>query len=63
MWPFFMPKILKSMYKPTGKRYFSGAGGMEIGLMQAGADMIQSLDLDPETTACMEANPHYSVTR
>jgi DNA (cytosine-5)-methyltransferase 1 len=44
---------------PTAKGYFSGAGGMEIGLMQAGVQMIQSLDLDKDATDCMEANVHY----
>ena len=47
------------MYKPTAKGYFSGCGGMEIGLMQAGVNVIQSLDLDAEATACMKANSHY----
>ena len=47
------------MYKPTAKGYFSGCGGMEIGLMQAGIHLMQSLDLDPEATACMMANKHY----
>jgi len=32
---------------------------MEIGLMQAGVNVIQSLDLDAEATACMKANSHY----
>lgn len=32
---------------------------MEIGLMQAGIKMIQSLDLDPEATRCMKQNSHY----
>lgn len=44
---------------PSAKGYFSGAGGMEIGLMQAGINMIQSVDLDKDATDCMEANPHY----
>lgn len=47
------------MYTPTAKGYFSGCGGMEIGMMQAGINIIQSLDLDSEATACMKANPHY----
>ena len=33
------------MYKPTAKGYFSGCGGMEFGIMQAGINIIQSLDL------------------
>ena len=44
---------------PTAKGYFSGAGGMEIGLMQAGINVIQSLDLDKDSTDCMEANTAY----
>ena len=47
------------MHKPTAKGYFSGCGGMEIGLMQAGINMIQSLDLDIEAIKCMNLNPHY----
>jgi DNA (cytosine-5)-methyltransferase 1 len=47
------------MYKPTAKGYFSGCGGMEIGIMQAGVNMIQSLDLDTEATECMQMNPKY----
>ncbi len=47
------------MYKPTAKGYFSGCGGMELGIMQAGVNVIQSLDLDAEATACLNANSHY----
>jgi DNA (cytosine-5)-methyltransferase 1 len=47
------------MYTPTAKGYFSGCGGMEIGIMQAGVDVIQSLDLDIEATSCLRNNSHY----
>jgi DNA (cytosine-5)-methyltransferase 1 len=47
------------MYRPTAKGYFSGCGGMEIGMMQAGINVIQSLDLDIEATNCMKSNRHY----
>jgi DNA (cytosine-5)-methyltransferase 1 len=47
------------MYKPTAKGYFSGCGGMEIGIMQAGINVIQSLDLDSEATRCLQVNNHY----
>ena len=47
------------MYLPTAKGYFSGCGGMEIGIMQAGIKVIQSLDLDIEATDCMKRNGHY----
>jgi len=36
------------MYTPTAKGYFSGCGGMELGMIQAGINVIQSLDLDPK---------------
>lgn len=47
------------MYKPTCKGYFSGCGGAELGMMQAGVDVIQSLDLDKDATDCMQSNKHY----
>lgn len=48
-----------SNYKPTAKGYFSGCGGMELGLMLSGVQLIQSLDLDKEATECMRFNKHY----
>jgi DNA (cytosine-5)-methyltransferase 1 len=47
------------MYKPTAKGYFSGCGGMELGMQQAGVKIVQSLDLDTEATSCMKLNTHY----
>jgi DNA (cytosine-5)-methyltransferase 1 len=47
------------MYIPTAKGYFSGCGGMELGIMQAGVNVIQSLDLDKEATDCMKMNSQY----
>lgn len=47
------------MYNPTASGYFSGAGLLEIGVMQAGIDIIQSLDLDKEATDAMKRNSHY----
>jgi hypothetical protein len=37
---------LMQNYIPTAKGYFSGCGGMEMGIMQAGINVVQSLDLD-----------------
>jgi DNA (cytosine-5)-methyltransferase 1 len=47
------------MYIPTAKGYFSGCGGMELGITQAGVQIIQSLDLDFQATNCMKLNSHY----
>ena len=49
----------KKLYKPTGKGYFSGCGGMELGLSLSGIQIIQSLDLDKKATDCMKRNQHY----
>lgn len=49
----------KKKYTPTAKGYFSGCGGMELGIMMAGINVIQSLDLDKEATDCMKQNRHY----
>lgn len=46
-------------YRPTAKSYFSGVGGMDMGVMQAGVNVVQSLDLDKDATDCMTANDHY----
>jgi DNA (cytosine-5)-methyltransferase 1 len=50
---------MNKTYKPTAKGYFSGCGGLEIGVMQAGVNMVQSLDLDTEATNCMQVNKNY----
>ncbi|MBT7994615.1 MAG: DNA (cytosine-5-)-methyltransferase [Bacteroidetes bacterium] len=44
---------------PTAKGYFSGCGGLELGIIQAGVNMIQSIDLDIEATDCMRTNKQY----
>lgn len=47
------------MYKPTANGYFSGGGGLELGMLLAGVNVQQSMDNDPKAVACMKANPHY----
>ncbi len=49
----------KIRHTPTAKGYFSGCGGMELGLILSGVQLIQSLDLDKEATECMKLNTHY----
>ncbi len=48
-----------SKYIPTAKGYFSGCGGMELGMLLSGINLVQSLDLDKEATDCMKSNTHY----
>lgn len=50
---------MKRSYKPTAKGYFSGCGGMEIGVSLAGIEIIQSLELDSSAVSCMRQNAHY----
>ncbi len=59
IYKFLFRALLSIMYIPTAKGYFSGCGGMELGIIQAGVDLIQSLDLDIEATDCMKLNSHY----
>lgn len=47
------------MYRPTANGFASGVGGMELGLIQAGVDVQQSLDIDTRATDCMSKNSHY----
>lgn len=49
----------RKIYRPTCKGYFSGCGGAELGMMQAGVNIIQSLDLDIDAIDCMNKNKHY----
>lgn len=43
---------------PTAKSYFSGGGLGCLGLLQAGIDVIQSVDLDKRAVRCMQMNGH-----
>jgi DNA (cytosine-5)-methyltransferase 1 len=45
-------------YKPTAKSYFSGCGGMDLGIINAGINIVQSLELD--TTCCQTLSLNFS---
>ncbi|KIO75603.1 modification methylase [Pedobacter lusitanus] len=47
------------MYRPTANGYFSGAAGMELGLKEAGVDVLQSLDLDQDAIDCLKMNSGF----
>jgi DNA (cytosine-5)-methyltransferase 1 len=47
------------MYRPTSNNFFTGAGLMCLGLIQAGVDVQQSVDLDKNAIRTMRMNPHY----
>lgn len=49
------------MQHPTGKGYFSGAGGMELGLIQAGIDIRQSYEIDHTCCETLRANFKHEV--
>lgn len=46
------------MYKPKCNTYFSGMGLMDIGLMEAGVEVQQSVDLDKDAIDSMKLNSH-----
>lgn len=47
------------MYKPTANGYFSGGGGLDLGMIRAGVNVQMSMDIDPKAVACMKANSQY----
>ena len=47
--------------RPTAKSYFSGAGGMDLGLLDAGIDVIQSLDIDRQSCETLRQNFSHAV--
>lgn len=49
------------MYKPTAKSYFSGAGGMDYGLMQEGIDIIQSVEMEPVFAQTLKNNFSHNI--
>jgi DNA (cytosine-5)-methyltransferase 1 len=48
-------------YIPTAKSYFSGAGLMDLGLTQAGIDVIQSLEIDKHCVDTLKLNVDSEV--
>jgi len=45
-----------SLKRPTVKSYFSGAGGMDLGLYLAGLQIVQSLEIDSTACKTLRAN-------
>lgn len=45
----------------SAKSYFSGAGGMDLGLSQAGLSVVQSLELHPDRIATLRRNFSHAV--
>ena len=43
------------------KSYFSGAGGMDCGIEQAGIDIVSSLELDPSACSTLRHNFQHKV--
>jgi DNA (cytosine-5)-methyltransferase 1 len=46
---------------PTVKSYFSGAGGMDLGLLNAGIDIVQSLEIDPTCIETLSLNFKHKI--
>lgn len=45
----------------TAKSYFSGGGGFDLGLQQAGIEVVQSLEINPDRVATLKANFKHNV--
>lgn len=48
-------------YKPKGKSYFAGAGGKDLGLMEGGCEIIQSLEYDRKCCDTLRRNFDHKV--
>lgn len=46
---------------PTAKSYFSGAGGLDCGLMEAGIDIIRSYEIDPIACQSLRNNFDHDI--
>jgi DNA (cytosine-5)-methyltransferase 1 len=46
---------------PTCKSYFSGGGGLDLGLLQADVDVVQSLDIDKNSCETLRRNFKHKV--
>jgi DNA (cytosine-5)-methyltransferase 1 len=53
--------LLREMYTPTVKSYFSGAGGLDCGLVQAGVKVIQSYEMEKNCCNTLRANFNHEV--
>lgn len=49
------------MYIPTTKSYFAGSGGMDFGLMEAGVNVVQSLEIDKVCAQTLRKNFSHKV--
>lgn len=49
--------------KITAKSYFSGAGGMDLGLTQAGIDVIESFEIDEKCCNTLKKNFSHKVNQ
>ena len=47
----------------TAKSYFSGAGGMDLGLIQAGIDVIESFEIDEKCCSTLTKNFRHKVNQ
>jgi len=45
----------------TAKSYFSGAGGMDLGMLQAGINVVESFEIDKKCCATLRKNFNHKV--
>ena len=50
------------MYKPVVRSFFSGIGGLDYGLSQAGCEIVESLEIDKFACETLRANFNHHVS-
>ena len=47
----------------TAKSYFSGAGGMDLGMIQAGIKIIESFEIDHKAVGTLKNNFKHKINQ
>jgi DNA (cytosine-5)-methyltransferase 1 len=50
-------------YTPTAKSYFSGAGGMDLGILRSGINIIESFEIDDQCCKTLENNFSHRINK
>lgn len=56
------PHTKERMHLITAKSYFSGAGGMDLGMIDAGIDVVESFEIDKIACETLRTNFHHTVS-
>lgn len=47
----------------TAKSYFSGAGGMDLGMIEAGINILESYEIDAKAVETLKMNFNHTINQ